>query len=130
MLYGGATRVEVRAVSGGIDVGMRGARPNAVIDIHVERAEPFLLEAVDIIGAQIAGLFTGLDERPVEGVGDRQTLRRNRPRTAAPGVFTPAVGLTAFEIGQDVGIRPAPRTLLCPTLVVTRVTAEVGHAVD
>src|SRR5207247_9560598 len=53
-----------------------------------------------------------------------------RARAAPPGVLALLPALAAFEVGEDLGVRPAAAAVLRPPIVVTVVAAYVGHDVD
>ena len=114
----------------GIDERVRGARPLAPVDVPVEGAEPFLLIAVDVLRHGKARRGARFDEGPAERIFHSEANRGQRTAAAAPGVFAPAVALAAPEVRQDLGIGPAGRAFLGPTLVVEGMAPDVGHAVD
>ena len=53
-----------------------------------------------------------------------------RTITTMERVCAPHISLRTFEVGQDIGERPARDTLLAPEVVVTGVTSDIDHAVQ
>ena len=123
---------QVRPAERRLEIGV-GRRPaHAVLDGHVHRPEALLLEAVVILGLQIAGLDTGLDEGAVERVEPHvvAVVGRQRPVAAPVVVVAGAPGLGAAEIGQAIAVAPVGGAALLPLVKVAGVAAHIDHAVD
>src|SRR3546814_4451609 len=87
-------------------------------------------DLVHVLGDRVAGLAAGLDpgleQRVAAGAGgDLQ-----RPVAAAVGIRSALVGLGLAEVGQHLAVVPAGKPALRPAVVVARMAAHVGHAVD
>ena len=98
----------------------------------VHRPETFLLVAVQVLGARVAGLHAGFDHGVEQGVV--AVLRRGHAQGAAVAVVVigaDVAGLGLAEIRQAVMVgpilQPGPAG---PAVIVHRVAADVAHAVD
>jgi len=98
----------------------------------VHRAEAFLLVAVEVIGARVAGLHAGLDHRVEQHVV--AVLRGGHADWAVAAVVIVGADVARFrlaEVGQHVVVAPVLQTVEAGPLVeVHRVAADVAHAVD
>src|SRR5690625_186422 len=120
----------VRSLHRRIEVG-HGCRPApALVGRHVHATYAFLLVAVHILGDRIAGLASRLDPGLKERIGHLAGRDVLWTLAAAVVVGTQFMVLRPAEIGQAVGITPALKAGLTPTVVVPRVTPHVGHTVD
>ena len=125
--------LEVGAVHHGVEVGPRRRQPPAVPDVAVEGGEALLPVAVDVIGAGVAGLLAGAEERLEERVRGRTALEREGavvPTERVAGIGREAV-LHPVEVGQAVRVVPGLHARVGrPALVVQRVPALEDHPVD
>ena len=121
---------EVRSGSRAVEMRPGGAPAQALVDRAVHASETFLPVAVDVLGHGVARLPAGLDEGRVERVRQGTIARMERAVAAAIGVAALLARLGTPEIGQHVGISPAPRPRRIPRLEVHRVAADVDHPVD
>ena len=121
---------EVGPCPRGVEVGVRRVRAHTAIGVAVERPEALLMRSVDILGRGEARLAPGLDEGLVERQCDSVGHGRHGPGPATPGAFATIVRFAPPEIGQHLGVGPAPCALRGPPLVVLRVAPDVGHAVN
>ena len=118
---------------GGIKIAAGGGGAAAFGgDEAVHRAEAFLLIAVEIVGARIAGIHAGLnhgfEKRIGAGLGGGHI---NRPACAVIGVGTGIAVFGFFEIGQAIEICPVFQPgLLRPMVEIERIAADIAHAVD
>ena len=116
-----------------VEVAARGAGAAALRrDGAVHRAEAFLLIAVQIIRARIAGLHTCIDHGLEQRVHARLAGRDRHGAAAAVIVVRADVArFGLLEVRQAVEIRPVIEALVRrPVVVVERVAADVAHAVD
>ena len=121
------------ALAGHVQVAARGGRAPALAgDEAVHGAEAFLLVAVEVIGARVAGLHAGLDHGLEEGVGAgfcRGDLDGAVAAVVVIGTDVAPLGLA--EVGQHVVVAPVGQAVLFrPVVEVQRVAADVAHAVD
>ncbi|MNS75696.1 hypothetical protein D3C72_1092230 [compost metagenome] len=124
---------QVRARLGQVQVATGGAGTTALRrDRTVHWAEAFLLVAVEVVGARITGLHTGLDHCCEQfvvaglGRGDAQ-----RAVTAVVVIGADVAGFGLAEIRQAVQVGPVFQARHAgPVVVVHRVAADVAHAVD
>ena len=107
------TNVRVRTVRffrprTGLEVGLRGRQPPAVVDVPVERREALLAIAVDVLGQVVAGLLAGREEGLEQRVRGRTALQDERPVMAAPRVVRRGrqARLHLLEVRQAVGVVP------------------------
>ena len=133
------TNVRVRTVrffrpTDRLQVRLRAAlRRRPSVDVPVERREPLLAIAVDVVGQVVAGLLAGGEERREQRVRGRTTFQDERPVVAAPRVVGRGrqAGLHLLEVGQAVGVVPGLHPGIGrPALVVERVAALEDLAVD
>ena len=125
--------LEVRPHLRLVEVAARGAGAAALRrDGAVHRAEAFLLIAVQIIRARIAGLHTCIDHGLEQRVHARLAGRDRHGAAAAVIVVRADVArFGLLEVRQAVEIRPVIEALVRrPVVVVERVAADVAHAVD
>ncbi len=122
---------EVLPITDGVEVGTGGAEPAAAVHVAVERREPLLPVAVDVVGERVARLLHRLEERPEQRGVRRPPLEDERAAAAAPLVGAGEAGLHALEVGQAVGVVPGVHALVGgPALEVQRVAALEDHPVD
>src|SRR3977135_2689508 len=106
-------------------MGGRSRRPVAIADGVLAAAEALLPLAVVVVGHGEARGPGGVEPGVVERIAGLCEFGANRPRTAAPRILAALPGLAAPEIGQHVGIGPAARAFLRPTVVVAAVAAGI-----
>ena len=111
-----------------VTLGRRPAFAGPAGAVHARQA--FLLMAVHVLGHRIAGLPPGLDPGRIERMIETAGGHVQRTLAAVVGVRALFVGLRLAEVRQQVAIVPAGQALLGPAVVVARVAAHVGHAVD
>ena len=98
----------------------------------IHRTKAFLLEAVQILGARVTGLDTGIDH----GLEQRIVARLGRRHAEWAGgtvvVVAANVACLGFlEVRQAVEVRPAFQPLArSPAVVIQRIAADVAHAID
>ena len=124
---------EAAALAGHVQVAAgRGGTPALTGDETVHRAEAFLLVAVEVVGARVAGLHTGLDHGLEERIGGgfgRGHFDGAVAAVVGVGADVPAFGLA--EVGQHVVVAPVGQAvLLRPVVEVQGVATDVAHAVD
>ena len=103
------------------------------MDVPVERREPLLSIAVDVVGQVVAGLLAGGEEGREQRVRRRTALQDERPVVAAPRVVGGGrqARLHPLEVRQAVGVVPGLHPGIGrPALVVERVAALEDLAVD
>ena len=128
---GAGDYVQTAFLHGRMQKGPGGAHPPAVVDGALGIGHTFLGGAVVIGVARDAAGFGAVHEGFTKLVGH---VRVGDGQRAVP-VAEPFVGLTdaffrAFEVGQHVGIAPAPVAHLGPGIVILAVAAVVDVAVD
>ena len=113
---------EVRALAQDrMEVGARRTQAAASVDIPIERREPLLPVAIDVLGQGIAGLLGGFEERPEERAGSRATLEHERAIVAAPRI----VGRRGQGVLHLLEVRQAMGEIPCLHARVGRPTLEV-----
>ncbi len=124
---------QVRPLAGLVQIATCGAGATTLRGHGpVHRAEAFLLVAVEVGGARVAGLHAGLDH----GVEQRVVARLGRGHAdravAAVVVVGPDVaGFRLAEVGQAIEVGPVFQALgLGPVVEIQGVAADVAHAVD
>ena len=103
------------------------------MDVPVERGEPLLAIAVDVVGEVVAGLLARGEERREERVGRRTAFQDERARVAAERVVGRGreARLHPLEVRQAVGVVPGLHARVAgPALVVEGVAALEDLAVD
>ncbi len=121
---------------GGTQIGIGGGPAEAVVDGHFHGAEAFLLAAVVIVGDGITCLAAGIDEGLVQRIETGATLDVHGSCGATPAglsAFFVIAGMGVFhalEIWLDVLEGPALGAHVFPGVEVTRVAADIDHAVD
>ena len=124
---------QVRARLGQVQVAAGGAGTTTLRGHRaVHRAEAFLLVAVEVVGARVAGLHAGFDHRSEQLVV--AGLRRGHPQRTFATVVVVGADVTGFglaEVRQAVQVGPVFQARHAgPVVVVHRVAADVAHAVD
>ena len=122
-----------RTLLGRVQVAAGGAGATAV-GRHgtVHRAETFLLVAVQVFGARVAGLYAGFNHG-VEQYVVAGFWRGHADRAIATVVVVRAdvAGFGLAEVRQAAEVIPVFKTWhFCPAVIVHRVAADVAHAVD
>src|SRR6056297_1163586 len=112
-----------------------GRRPAlALVDRHLEGAEPLLLFAVIVMGALIPRLHPRLDESAHQRVVALATRHMQRAVLATPAWVAAMAGIVpvlhALEIGQHIRVAPAVAALIAPVVVIMGMAAHIDHAVD
>ena len=121
----------VALAHGGMQEGPRCAHPTVLVDRALEIADAVLLGAVVIGVAGNAEADGAFDECLAERVAVGVVGYDKAALAAAEGVVALADALLgAPEIGQHVGIAPAPVAALGPAIVVEALAAIVDMAVD
>ncbi len=124
-------RGQVRALAQDrAQIAGRGAPALAIADGQLVRAETLLLETVEVLGELVTRLGPGADEAGKDRAGRRGLGDIERPLAAMIGVGPALEGLGAFEIGQHLGIGPAPQPHLAPLVIVAGMAADIDHAID
>ena len=125
---------EVRALAHDrVQVRPSGTQPATAMDVPIERGEPLLAVAVDVLGQRIARFLDALEERREQGVRRRAPLEDQRPVVAAPRVVGSRreTGLHPLEVGQAMRVVPRGHAgVRGPALVVERVAALEDLPVD
>ena len=107
----------------------RAAAPPAT-HRHVEAAESFLLEAIDVGSQRVAGLASCREPHGMQRIFQRAIARLERSRIAAIGVAALGARFRAAEVRQHRRVVPACGAFCFPTLVILRIAAHVHEAVD
>ena len=113
-----------------MQIGDRRAAALTAAHGHIETAEAFLLVAVDVVRERIACLLAGREPRGMQRVREASVAGLQGPPVAAVGVAARIARLSTTEVRQHLGIAPAARALLLPTLEVEGVATHIHHAVD
>ena len=121
---------EIGSARRGAEIGVRGGGAHAVIDVGLERAEPFGYGAVQILGEDMPGRTASLEEDRVERFLAVGSHHPDRPVTAAIGVGAPVPALRAAEVGKHLAIGPARCPLGRPALEVEGVAADEAEPID
>src|SRR5262249_32793587 len=109
--------VEISAFARRPQIGARRRRAPSVADGVLPAAEAFLRLAVIVRRRRNADRLAGFDPGVEQRVGCLRILGAERTVTAAPPIGATLPCLGTPEIGEHVGVRPAPRALLCPAIV-------------
>ncbi|VBE08277.1 Uncharacterised protein [Burkholderia pseudomallei] len=124
---------EIRPRARLVEIAARGRGAAAARrDRAVHRAEAFLLIAVEIVGARIAGLHAGLDHRLEQRIHAGLARRHgDRAVTAVIVVRADIARLGLPEVRQAIEIRPVLEPLVRrPVVVIERIAADVAHPID
>ncbi len=113
-----------------VQIGMRSTGAHAIMHVHVETAEPFLLPAVGVVRHWVTQSQARLEKRLIERTQICRAAHVHTPFSSSKAVCSRFVSFETFEIGQHLGIRPSRRSLRRPALVVERVAAQEHHCVD
>jgi hypothetical protein len=114
-----------------MEVRPRRAQAPAAVDVPVERGEPLLAVAVDVVGKSEPRLLDGGEERPKQRVGYRPALEHKGAAPPTEVIATGEAGLHPLEVGQAMGIIPCAHAGVSgPALIVERVAPLEDHAVD
>ena len=116
----------------GGQIGACRAAAHTIVYGHFEIAEPLLPKAVEVIADRMSRLPAGIEKSRVQRVA---------PTTAGDGEWTIPAAVRVvhrsaqcpfdlLEIRQHVSITPTCRAVGVPSLEVTRVAADINHAVD
>ena len=124
---------QIRTRAGLVEIAARGAGA-ASLRRHgtIHRAKPFLLVAVEIVGARVAGLYAGFNHR-VEQRIVALLWRGDADRAVAAVVIVGAdiAGFRFAVVGQAVQVAPVlkPRRR-GPVIEIHSVAADIAHAVN
>ena len=129
------TNVRVRTVrflrpTDRLQVRLRGGQPPAVVDVAIERREPLLAVAVDVVGQVIAGLLAGGEERLEQRVRGRTALQDERPVMTAPRIVGRGreAGLHLLEVRQAMGVVPRLHARDRPPSARSRADCRAGRS--
>ncbi len=126
-------QLEVGSSLDRVQVRARRRQPAASVHVAVERTEPLLPVAVDVLGQVQPGLLDRLEERTEQRVVGGSPLQHQRARVAAVGVVEGRLHavLHALEVGKAVRVVPRLHAGVgAPPLVVERIPALEDHPVD
>lgn len=128
----GANR-QIWAPAGLVKIAAGGAGPAPLgSDGTIHRPEPFLLIAIQVLGARIAGLHTRFHHRMEQRI--IILLRRGDAHRAIAAVIVIRADVAGFRftvVGQAVEIAPALQAWRGgPVVEVHCITADVAHAVN
>lgn|GEM_PF-5569439 len=121
---------QVRPTRSRAQIGIRRARPPALVNGRLRQAEAVGLRPVQILGFWIAGGPCSLQHRPAERIAAAGVGDADRPLRPAMGRGTLAPALQAFEIGQQLLIGPRAQAEPDPSRIVAAVATIVRHEVD
>ena len=89
-----------------------------------------LVEPVVFVVLQRTRLDTGFDEGSVEGIGAGAGGHVQRPVGSPVGIATLGPGFGTLEVRQHVSVGPVRQRIAGPAVVIERMAAHVGHAID
>src|SRR5699024_4803651 len=122
---------QVGAAHGRAQVGHGRAPAAAFVHGHIHGTDTFLLVAVHVLSIGVARLLGGIHEGAVQRVFTSAGADVQRPGITTVVITAEVACLGLAEIGQDVLIAPVIAAGFArPAVLVQRVAADVGHAVD
>jgi hypothetical protein len=97
----------------------------------IHRAKPFLLVAVEIVGARVAGLYAGFNHRVEQRI--IALLWRGDADRAVAAVVVVGADIAGFRfavVGQAVEVAPVLQPRRRGPVIEIHVAADIAHAVD
>mmetsp|Transcript_7261 Transcript_7261/g.9540 ORF Transcript_7261/g.9540 Transcript_7261/m.9540 type:complete len:226 (-) Transcript_7261:140-817(-) len=111
-------------------IGEGRAPPFSFMDRTLIGAEAFLLSAIEVFGFRVPRLNTGTHKHIVKAVLEGTFADMQRAATTVEVIRPAFIGLRLTEIRQHIRIPPAGQPRLAPLVVISRMAANIDHAID